>query len=151
VLAGVGVLRGHRDALVGRLHLLAGRAAVEFAAVRVAAPYGVDLGEVGVGAPVAGVDELEQARAVGARTGAEDAGGGAAFVAVFGQVGLGVGPYVVVLVRLVQGGGQAHRVVQQADGVRERVAEEAGDAQGDVDSGAAQLLVRDRFEARHAA
>ena len=45
---------------------------------------------------------------------------------------------------LVQGGGQAYGVVEQADGVRERVAEEAGDAQRDVDAGAAQLLVRDR-------
>ena len=102
VLAGVGVLGGHRDPPVGGLHLVAGRAAVQSAAVGVAAPDGVDLGEVGVGAPVAAVDQLEQARAVRARAGAEDAGGGAAFVAVLGQVGLGVGADEVGLGGLVQ-------------------------------------------------
>ncbi|CAO0837524.1 hypothetical protein SMICM17S_10648 [Streptomyces microflavus] len=64
VLAGVGVLRGDLDPLVRGLHLLAGRAAVELAAVGVTAPDRVDLGEVGVGAPVAGVDELEEPGAV---------------------------------------------------------------------------------------
>ncbi len=64
-----------------------------------------------------------------------------------GEVGLDVGPHEVLLVGLLLGGGQAHRVVQQGDDVREGVAEEAGDAQRHVDARAAQLLQRDRLQA----
>lgn len=124
---------------------------VEFAAVGVAAPDRVDLGEVGVGAPVAAVDELEEARSVRTGAGAEDTGGGAAFVAVFGEVGLGVGADVVVVGGFVEGCGEAYRVVEQPDGVRERVAEEAGDAQGHVDARAAQVGEVDRLQAGDAA
>src|SRR5690606_7077899 len=52
VLAGVDVLGGHRDPPVGVLHVGAGGDAVEVAAVGVAAPHRVHLGEVGVVAPV---------------------------------------------------------------------------------------------------
>ena len=55
------------------------------AAVGVAAPDRVHLGEVGVVAPVAGVDQRQQARAVRAGLGAEDPGGGAPPVAVLAR------------------------------------------------------------------
>jgi hypothetical protein len=70
---------------------------------------------------------------------------------VGGEVGLDVGADVVGLGRLVQGRGQAHGVVEQPDRVRERVAEEARDAQGDVDARAAQLLGGDGLQTGHAA
>ena len=54
---GVCVVRRDRDAPVGGLHIAAGFASVESSAVGEAAPCRVDLGEVGVVAPVAGVDE----------------------------------------------------------------------------------------------
>jgi hypothetical protein len=54
---------------------------------------------------------------------------------VGGQASLDVGADVVGLGRFVQCGGQACDVVQEADGVREGVAEETRDAQGDVDAG----------------
>ena len=50
-----------------RLHVAARRRAVQAAAVGVAAPDRVDLGEVGVVAPVAGVDQRQQPGAVRAR------------------------------------------------------------------------------------
>ena len=59
-------------------HVLARLPPSRPAAVGVAAPHRVDLGQVGVVAPVARVDQREQARAVGARLGAEHAGGGPA-------------------------------------------------------------------------
>src|SRR5690606_10995409 len=147
VLAGVGVLRGDLDALVGALHLLTGRVAVELAAVGVTAPDRVDVGEGGVGAPSAGVAELEEARAP--RTGARAAEPrrGPALVAVLGVVSLGVRPYVVLPGRRVEQGGQPYGVVEQPDRVRERVTEEARDAQRHIDPGTAQLLVRDGLQA----
>ena len=116
--------------------------AVQAAAVGEAAPGGVDLGEVGVVAPVAAVDQLQQPGAVGARLGAEDPCGGASLVAVLGQVGLRVGADVVVLGGLVEAGDELHRVVEHRHHVREGVAEEAGDAHGDVDARAAELVER---------
>ena len=82
MLAGVLVLGGDRDPAVGGLHVGAGLPPVQPAAVGVAAPHRVHLGQVGVGAPVARVDEREQPRAVRARLRAEDAGGGPPAVAV---------------------------------------------------------------------
>ena len=76
---------------------MSGRAftAVEPAAVGVAAPGRVDLGQVGVVPPVPRVDQRQQAGAVGAGLGAEDPGGRAAPVAVPGLVGQGVRAQVV--------------------------------------------------------
>ena len=96
VFAGVGVLGGHRDSAVLPVHVVGGRRAVEPAAVGEAAPCGVDLREVGVVAPVAAVDQLQQTRAVGSRFGAENPCGGTTLVAVLGDVGLRVGADVVV-------------------------------------------------------
>ncbi len=146
VLAGVGVLGGHRDSAVLPVHVVGCGRAVELAAVGEAAPRGVDLREVGVVAPVAAVDQLQQARAVGARLGTENPCGGAALVAVLGEVGLRVCADVVVLVGLVEVGDQPHRVVEHRDDVRERVAEEAGDAHGHVDARPAELGQRDRLQ-----
>src|SRR5947209_3056602 len=52
VLAGVDVLGRHRDPAEGTFHVRPGVHAVESAAVGVAAPDRVDLGQVGVIAPV---------------------------------------------------------------------------------------------------
>ena len=67
------------------------RHAVQVAAVGVAAPGRVDLGQVLVVAPVPGVDQRQQPGPVGARLGAEDPGGGPPPVAVLGQVGVARG------------------------------------------------------------
>src|SRR5690606_23977749 len=104
VLAGVDVLGGDRDPPVGVLHVGAGGDAVEVAAVGVAAPHRVHLGEVGVVAPVAAVDERQQPRPVRARRRPEHAQRGAALVAVLARVGLDVGADVVGVVGFVQAG-----------------------------------------------
>ncbi len=148
MLAGVGVLGGHRDPAVLAVHVVGGGRAVEAATVGEAAPRGVDLREVGVVAPVAAVDQLQQARAVGAGLGAENPCGGAAFVAVLGEVGPRVGAYVVVVVGFVEARDESHRVVEHRDHMREGVAEEAGDAHGDVDARAAEFGERDRLQVR---
>ena len=144
VLAGVLVLGRDGDAPERGLHVGAGLAPVQAAAVGVPTPDGVHLGEVGVAAPVAGVDQRQQARPVRAGLGAEDPRGRAAAVTVRRDVGLDV--LADVVVRLVQGRHGPDRVVEQRDDVRERVAEEAGDAHGDVDAGPAELRARDDLE-----
>ena len=53
----------------------------------------------------------------------------------------------VVVRRLVEAADQAHGVVEQVDDVGEGVAEEPGDAHGDVDPGPAELGQRDHLEA----
>ena len=63
-LAVVDILRGHLDAAVGPLHVLGRGLAVEVTPVGVATPLGVDLREVVVAAPVAGLDDLEDPGAV---------------------------------------------------------------------------------------
>ena len=146
VLARVDVLGGDVDAAVGALHVAPGRHAVELPAVGEAAPRRIDLREVLVVAPVARLDEREDARAVGTRLRAEDPCRRAALVAVLREVGLRVRPDVVVVVALVEGGDEPERVVEQVDDVRERVAEESRDADRDVDPRVAQLLQRDGVE-----
>ena len=73
MLARVDVLDRDVDLREARAHLRARRRAVQPAAVGEPAPGLVDGGEVGVVAPVAGLQQLGQAGAVGARLGAEDA------------------------------------------------------------------------------
>jgi hypothetical protein len=124
VLAGVLVLRRHRDPAERLLHVHPGLPPVEAAAVRVAAPYGVDLGEIGIAAPVAGVDQRQQPGPVRARLRAEDPRGRAAAVPVLRGVLLDVGAQVVPLGGLVEVRDGPDRVVEQRDHVRERVAEE---------------------------
>ena len=85
VFAGVGVLGGHRDPSVRGAHVVDRRHTGQVAAVGVAAPGGVDAGQVGVVAPVAGVDELQQTRTVRAGFGPEHPRRGPAPVPVFGQ------------------------------------------------------------------
>ena len=97
MLAGVGVLGGHRDPAVLPVHVVGGGRAVEAAAVGEAAPGGVHLREVGVVAPVAAVDQLQQPGPVRAGLGAENPCGGATLVTVLGDVGVRVGAHVVVL------------------------------------------------------
>ena len=65
---------------------------------------------------------------------------------MLGEVGPRVRPDVVQLVGLVELADEAYGVVEQGDDVRERVAEEAGDPDRDVDSWTAELLQRQRFE-----
>ena len=133
---------------------VAGLRALEPAAVGEAAPGLVDLGDVGVAAPVARVDELQQTGAVGARLRAEDAhrrlAPGAR--AELGREPLGIVAGVrgdVVLVgRLVERRHLRDGVVEQHDEVREGVAEEARDAHRDVDARPAELLQRDHLDAR---
>ena len=95
-------------------------------------PRRVDLGEVGIAAPVAAVEQLQQAGAVGSGLGAEHARGRATpslgGAQLGGQplgVGARVGGDVVLLGRLVQRRHGRDRVVEQRHQVRERVAEEA--------------------------
>ena len=64
-----------------------------------------------------------------------------------GLVGQGVGAQVIGLGRLAEPGHRADGVVQQRDHVRERVPEEPGDAQRDVDPGAAEFGQREDLEA----
>ena len=149
VLSSVGVLGGHRDPAVLPVHLVGGGRTVQPATVGEAAPCGVDLREVGVVAPVAAVDELQQARTVGARLGSENPCGGTPLVTMFGKVGLRVGPDVVFAGGLVEVCDELHRVVEHGDDVRERVAEEAGDAHRHVDAGPAEFGQRDRLQAHH--
>ena len=69
-------------------------------------------------------------------------------VAVLGEVGLRVRAHVVVVGGLVEVRDELHRVVEHRDHVRERVAEEAGDAHGHVDAGPAEFGQRDRLQVR---
>ena len=62
-------------------------------------------------------------------------------------VGVARGPHRVVGSALVEAGDQADGVVEEGDQVGEGVAEEAGDAQRDVDAGPAELRERDGLEA----
>src|SRR5690606_24785937 len=101
VFTRIDVLRRHRDASVVGAHVVTRRDPVESTSVREATPGGVDLGEIGVIPPRTGLDGLEDARAVRAGFGAEDTGRGPALVAVFGQIGAGVGANVVLFVRLL--------------------------------------------------
>ena len=151
MLAGVDVLGRDRDPPVGRLHVLARRDAVEVAPVREPAPRRVDLGQVGVVAPVAGLDDLQDPGAVRAGLGPEDPRRRAALVAVRGAVGVGVAADVVVLVGLVEAGDQADGVVEHRDHVREGVAEEARDPHDHVDAGPAELGERDGLQPDDAA
>ena len=97
-------------------------------------------------APGLGVDELQQAGAVSSGLRTEDTGGRTPGIAVLGKVGLRVGAHVVLLVRLVQCRDQLNGVVEQCEHVRERITEESGDADGDVDARAAELFEIDHFE-----
>ena len=63
-------------------------------------------------------------------------------------VGQDVRAQVVRVGGLVEVGHGPHRVVEQRDDVRERVPEEAGDAQRDVDAGPAQLVEAARPRSR---
>ena len=87
VLAGVDVLRGHFDAAVVVLHVVAGGGAIEVASVSETTPGGVDLGQVLVGSPVPGLDKFQHPGAVGTGFGTEDAGAGATLISVGFQVG----------------------------------------------------------------
>src|SRR5699024_6173055 len=138
-LAVVDVLRRDLDAAVGALHVLRGRLAVEVAAVGVTTPLGVDLREVLVAARAAGLDDLEDARTVGAGLGPEDPRAGAPFVTVLRRVGGGVGAHVVLLLRLLEVRDERDGVVDERDDVWEGIAEEPGDAHGNVDAGPAEL------------
>ena len=151
VLAGVDVLGRDVDPAVVGLQIIPGRGAVQIAPVREAAPGGVDLGDVAVVAPVAGLHQGQDAGPVRAGLGAEDPGGRPAVITVVGQVGGGVGADEVLLVRLVEVGDQPYGVVEHGHHVREGVAEEAGDPYGDVDPRSLQLGQRDDLEVDHAA
>ncbi len=139
VFAGVGVLGGHRDAAVLPAHVVGRGRSVEVAAVREAAPGRVHLGEVGVVAPVAAVDQLQQPGAVGARFRAENPCGGAASVTVLGDVGIRVRAHVVLVGGLIEVRDERDRVVEHGDHMREGVAEETGDPHGDVDTRPAEF------------
>ena len=146
VLAGIGVLGRHRDAAVLPAHIVGSRRPVEAAAVREAAPRRVDLREVGVVAPVAAVDQLQQPGAVRARFRAENPCGGSTSVTVLGDVGVRVRTNVIRLGRLVEVRDERHRVVEHGDDVREGVPKEAGDPHGDVDTRPAEFGERDRLQ-----
>ena len=124
--------------------------AVEPAAVRVAAPDRVDLGEVGVATPVARVDQRQQSGAVRARLGTEDAARGPALVAVAGRSGRSA--CTCARSGLISAGSSSAATARIAssskrDHVREGVAEEAADAHGDVDARPAELLDGHHLEA----
>ncbi len=143
VFAGVGVLRRHRDTSIVGAHVLGGGYAVQAATVGEATPRGIHLGEIRIGAPVPGVDELQDPRTVRPGLGTEDPPHRAVGVAVLGFVPFGVGAYVVHLERFVECGDHADRVVEHSDDVRERIAEEPGDPDGDVDAWPAELFEPD--------
>ncbi|SLI85900.1 Uncharacterised protein [Mycobacteroides abscessus subsp. abscessus] len=70
---------------------------------------------------------------------------------MLGHIGEGVRAHVVVLGGFVEVGDEADRVVEHGQHVRERVAEEAADADGDVDARAAEFGERDHLEGGDAA
>src|SRR5690606_40658172 len=123
---------------------------VESAPDREATPCEEVLAGTGAIPPRTGLDGLEDARPVRAGFGAEDTGRGPALVAVFGQIGAGVGANVVLFVRLVEFGDQADRVVENLDDVGECVAEETRDPHRDVDAWTAELSEVDDFQAADA-
>src|SRR5699024_10821233 len=116
---------------------------------REASPGSVHLREVVVVAPGARLDRLEDPGTVRAGFRAEDPRGGAALIAVFGEVGPGVCAHEVLLRRRVEVRDHADGVVEHVDLVRERVPEEAGDAYGHVDARTAELLERNNTQLRH--
>ncbi|SGG56394.1 Uncharacterised protein [Mycobacterium tuberculosis] len=139
VFTGVGILGGHRNTPVLAVHVVDRLAAIQVAPVGESAPGGVHLGEVGVVAPAAAVDQLQQPGAVGSRFGSENPCGGSPLISVVGQIRLGVRAHVVVLGGLVEVGDQPHRVIEHGHHMREGITEKAGDPYRHVDARAAQL------------
>ena len=139
VLAGVGVLGGHRNSPIRRPHVLDGGDTVTTTPVRVTSPCRVHLRQVLVGAPILGIDQLQQSRAIGTGLGAEDPGRGPVDVTVFCDVGPGVCGNEVHIVRFIKSGHHPDRVVEDGHHMGEGVAEESGDAHGDVDTRSAEF------------
>jgi hypothetical protein len=108
--------------------------------------------------PVAGIDETLQARAIGAGLRAEDAVAGAhggfglgrAFGHEAERVGAHAGGDGVHVLGLVERANGADGAIEERDLRREGVAEEAGDAQRDIDARAAELGERDDLVTRDA-
>ena len=125
-----------------------GRDAVQLAAVGVAAPHRVDLGEVGVVAPVAAVDQRQQPGPVGARAWSRRPGWwpGAGRRARRRRRRRGRGRSCPRRARPAPAT-RRDGVVEHGHHVREGVPEEAADAHRDVDPRPAQLGERDRLQA----
>jgi hypothetical protein len=147
MLTGVDVLGSHRDTAKSVLHVATRRGTVQAPPIGVTTPGGVDLGEVGVGAPLPAVDQWQQPGAVGARLGTEDPGTRPSIVTVRGEIGAIVRGDVVVLVTLLQPRNGVNRIVDQSDHVGKGIPEETGDAQHDVDAGPAELGQTDHLQA----
>src|SRR6266851_8371789 len=112
------------------------------AAIGIAAPGEIGLGEIAIALPAALVDERLQTGAVGARFRAEDAVAGAAvrrlgrhaLLLERGTIGGDARGQRVDGFGLVERGDRARRRVDEIDEIGEGVAKEAGDPQGDVDA-----------------
>jgi hypothetical protein len=158
VLAVILVLGGYLHTSQRLCEGLARWRALLIARIGVAAPGQVGLGEVGVAAPVAGVDQRQDARAIAAGLAAKDAI--ARLAGRLGRVepgpqqlglgGQGVLTREVLAKRLVQRDHHLAGLVEQRDQVREGIAEEAADPADHVDARAAQLGQRDDLDAQHA-
>ncbi|SHW13444.1 Uncharacterised protein [Mycobacteroides abscessus subsp. abscessus] len=131
-------------------HILAGGGTIEPAAVGEPTPRRVDLLQIGIIAPVLAVDQLQQPGAVGARLGAEDPHGRAPPIAVFGAVRLGVRTQIILGSGFIQTGGQRDGIVEHGHHMRKGIAEESGDAHGDIDPRAPQFCQRYGLQTHHA-
>ena len=138
VLAVVLVLDRDLDGGEAPAHRLGRGLAVAVAAVGEARPRQVHLGEVVVGAPRALLDARRGCPSRSRRAAARRCGRRRRRRRATGFCSAGSSSAAT----------SAHGVVEQGDDVREGVAEEAGDAQGHVDPGPAQLGQRDRPRGR---
>ncbi len=127
VLAVVLVLHGHLDGGEAAAHGIGIGLAVAAPPVGEARPFQVHLGEIGLRAPRALLDDGEDARPIPTRRRAPQPG-----VLATSRSDRVVGR------SLVEGGHESDGVVEQFDDVGERIAEEAADPQGHVDPGPAQ-------------
>ena len=147
----------HRGEAIGEQ--LSFAVALHTAAIGVAAPVEIDIGQIAAFVPDFLVDHGLKPGAVSARFRSEHAGAGAAGglcfgLAIFdqfrglGAVALGGG---VVAQRFVERHHRACGAVDQVDLLGEGIAEEAGDAQGHVHARAAEFGHGHHLEADHAA
>jgi hypothetical protein len=108
---------------------------IKITTVRKAAPGGIDLGKIMIIAPVACLDQGQHARSVRAWLGAEDPGNRPPLITVRSKIILGMPPDEVEVPGLVKIGHHSYCIVQHRHYVGKCIAEEARDANCDVNPG----------------
>ena len=133
--------------------------ALHATAIGIAAPVEIDAGDIGPLVPAALVDQRLQSRAIGAGFRAEHPVAGlplcplAVHAAGFQRLpaGANVRGNRIGAIRLIQQGNGADRAGDDIHLGRERVAEQSGDAKGDIDARPLQFGKRGDSKSRHAA